>query len=628
MTRIAAPLLFAGAILGLSAAWVGAQDSPESLLPPGFDEPRAPTRPSPAPPPAAALPRSNPGGPRVSATSSPVVQPLPAETSASVAIPPVAAAGSGSRLPSLEMLEKLSPDQLEDVLGLKPKFDIPPNARRSAMAAGVIDEQEGGMAVGSLAAQDATLVRAAIAGNNGMLVSRWGHILLRRALASRLAPPLGMDPADFAALRAALLVRMGEAEAARALVQDIDSGDYTSALTAAALDAYVATADFTGICPAVATHGAAQGDSGRDPRWQIAQIICSGFQGDGAGALTRLDRALYRGVMPRIDMLLAQKYVGAAGKAQRAVTIEWDGVDEITPWRYGLAIAVGVEPPARLMDQAGPRYSYIAATAPMLGLASRAAAADRAAGAGILSSAAMVDLYSQLYSDDEITGDWSDRAGKLRDAYLAASARSRLAAMRDLWGSDDPLLRYSRQVLTAYAAARLPIDDTLQDDAGDIIVSMLSAGLDANAVRWAGLAKSGSEGWALLAVADPDARGEVGRSAIDDFTKSDASPDKRKSAFLLAGLAGLGRVSSSTVGNVAGDLKIDLAGQTRWTGIIDRAAAVDNPELVALLAGLGMQGQTWDKMTPRFLYHIVAALRRVGLEPEARMIAAEAVARG
>ena len=49
--------------------------------------------------------------------------------------------------------------------------------------------------------------------------------------------------------------------------------------------------------------------------------------------------------------------------------------------------------------------------------------------------------------------------------------------------------------------------------------------------------------------------------------------------------------------------------------------------LVALLAGLGMQGDSWSKMTPLYLYHIVSALRQVGFEAEARMIAAEAVAR-
>jgi len=41
-----------------------------------------------------------------------------------------------------------------------------------------------------------------------------------------------------------------------------------------------------------------------------------------------------------------------------------------------------------------------------------------------------------------------------------------------------------------------------------------------------------------------------------------------------------------------------------------------------------MQGSSWDQMTPRHLYHIVRSLDRVGLSAEARMIAAEAVARG
>ena len=61
--------------------------------------------------------------------------------------------------------------------------------------------------------------------------------------------------------------------------------------------------------------------------------------------------------------------------------------------------------------------------------------------------------------------------------------------------------------------------------------------------------------------------------------------------------------------------------------MISRAAQVGNPGLVAVLAGLGMQGRGWDRMTPRHLYHIVRALDAVGMNAEARMIAAEAVAR-
>jgi hypothetical protein len=48
--------------------------------------------------------------------------------------------------------------------------------------------------------------------------------------------------------------------------------------------------------------------------------------------------------------------------------------------------------------------------------------------------------------------------------------------------------------------------------------------------------------------------------------------------------------------------------------------------MVALLAAAGMQGE-WDKIPPYHLYHIVRALHDVGLDAEARMIAAEALVR-
>lgn len=622
--------LLAGTAFALTSAWALAQNAPESLLPQSFNDP-APQRPAPAPAPAA--PRAAGASSAASSGSSaasqpgtisaPVVQPLPGAAAPRVTVTGDGLVNTGTRQLTLDELVRLSPDELEKALGLKPNFDIPPAARRSMEQIGVIDESEGGLGARALASQSASLVRAALAGNKGTLVSRWGHILLRRVLASRLDTPSGMNPADFAALRAGLLVRMGEGEAARALVQDIDTGNYTPALVQSALDAYVATADFTGLCPAIAIHGGAL----KDPQWDVSSAICDAFRGDGQGSLARLDRGLNRGTMPKIDMLLAQKYAGAAGKARRAVTIEWDDVKEMTPWRYGLAIAVGLQPPASLMKDAGPRYDYMAATAPMLGLPARAAAADRAACAGILSSAAVVDLYSQIYAQEDITGEWSERAAQLRDAYAAADAAARLAAMQKLWnGASGPEQRCSRQVLTAYAAARLPVNGDLATAAPDLIASMLSAGLDRNAARWAGVVDSGSQGWALLALSSA-ANGQVDRSAIESFHDDDGSDEARRSGFLVAGLAGLGRISTDSAGRLASGFGFDLGKQTRWSKLIDQAAAVDNAALVAILAGVGMQGDEWGKMTPRHLFHIVSALRRVGFEAEARMIAAEAVAR-
>ncbi len=48
---------------------------------------------------------------------------------------------------------------------------------------------------------------------------------------------------------------------------------------------------------------------------------------------------------------------------------------------------------------------------------------------------------------------------------------------------------------------------------------------------------------------------------------------------------------------------------------------------MALLAAVGMQTNDWNAVPVSHLYFITAALRRVGLDPYARMIAAEAMAR-
>lgn len=611
-------LLAGGALLALSSAYVLAQDAPESLLPPGFDKPR-PSRAAPAPA-APAAPRPAGDG----SVSIPVVQPIPGASAGSAAPASDTGLPAGIKVPSLKELEAMSPDQLDEALGLKPHSDMPAAARRSMKQVGVIASYEGGMPSGALARQSGDLVKAALDGNKGQLVSRWGHILLRRALVSRLDAPLGMNPADFAAARAGLLVRMGEGDVARAIVQDVDTANLGPLLTQAAIDAYVATGDFTGICPAVQL----QGSGGRDKPWQVLGAICDAYSGEGSRGLAALDRLTYYGAMPRVDMLLAQKYAGAAGRGRRAVTIEWNQVKDMTPWRYALATAIGLKPPADLLKGASEGFAFMAATAPAAALATRAETADKAAACGVLSSTAMVDLYAQIYDDADANSDLGQRAARLREAYVATTAAERLAAIRDLWGDGaDADQRYGRQVLTAYAAARLPAGPALAGDAGPLIAAMLAAGLDRSALRWSGVVESGSEGWALLTLAAPGAA-QVQTGAIDDFRDNDESADLRKSRFLVAGLAGLGRLPVPAAQELARKYGFELDRPSRWSRAIDKAAELRNPTLVVLLAGLGMQGNSWQRMTARNLFHIVSALNRSGLAAEARMIAAEAVARG
>ncbi len=612
-------LLVGAGALAICSTLVVAQDAPKSLLPPGFDDPT----PTPAPAPAQATrPRAATTPSAVPAAgSTPVIQPIPG--GAATGSTPPASLELPAGFPSLSELEKLDPEKLDELLGLKPKFDIPPAARRSLDRVGVLASSEGGLPPMSLANQPASIVRSALAGTRRPMVSRWGHILLRRALVSRIQAPSGMDPVEFAALRAAALNAIGEYAAARSLVQEVDTSDWNKGLTDAALVAYVGTADIVGTCPSVRLQGSARSD----PQWQMLQAICNAFAGQGARAGSDLNRALSRQIAPAIDVLLAQRYAGVAGNGRRAVTLEWDGVKDLNPWRYALATALGVAIPEGLLAKAGPYYQRISAVAPMLPLPQRAAGADRAASEGILSAAAMVDLYSQIYAEDGIEGDLAQTAAFLRTAYVDEGPAQRLAAMKQIWGDagDDD---YGKLVMTAYAAARMPARSEYEADAGQIIAAMLAAGLDRNALRWAPVVSEGSQGWALIALAQRAQSNPIASGAIDSFVDDDGSADQRKSKFLIAGLAGLNRIEQGTTSDFNDRLSLDLQRQTKWSRLIDRAAAVNNQPLVAYLAGVGMQGDSWEKMTARHLYHIVSALNRVGLSAEARMIAAEAVARG
>ena len=115
-----------------------AQDAPVDLLPPGFDEPAPAATPTPTPratqAPAAPGPAAAPRDPGEAGASQSgeVVQPLPTQ--------PAPVGGTDldlADLPTLEELEAMSTDELDELLGLKPKFDIPPAARRSMEQVGI-----------------------------------------------------------------------------------------------------------------------------------------------------------------------------------------------------------------------------------------------------------------------------------------------------------------------------------------------------------------------------------------------------------------------------------------------------------------------------------------------------------
>ena len=604
-------------VLALGSSLAIAQGQPEDLLPPGFEDPAPGPAPSPAPSPAPA-PAPRPAPSATATQSGEIVQPIPQSSPASAP-----RASDLDRLPTLRELENLSTDELDQLLGLRPSVDIPAAAQRSTERVGVLSFEEGGIPSGAFARQPAALVRAALAASTGPVVSRWGHILLRRVLASRLAAPDGMDPVEFAGLRARTLNAMGEFAAARALVQDVDTANYDPRLTEAAINAYIGTADIVGACPVVRI-GRIDRD---DAQWRMLAGICNAYAGEATRAGNDLRRLLNTGAAPRIDALLAQRFAGAAGNGRRGVTIEWDGVEDLTPIRFALANAVGEAIPDSLQAGMGPYYRLSAATAPMLPLPERAESAEFAAAQGVLSSRAIIDLYSQIFAIEGVEGEPGDRATRLRRAYVDSDPAARLSAIREIWGGAPDGETYGRYVLTSYAAARMPADEAFADDAAGLVAAMLTAGLDRDAQRWMDMVDGGSLAWGILAAGVPQFDGTVSGGDLSDFFDNDPSARQAKSRLLVAGLAGLGRIDASDASDYSEEMSLGLGRESTWSRAITRAAQVGNPGLVAVLAGLGMQGSGWERMTPLHLYHIVRALDAVGMNAEARMIAAEAVAR-
>jgi len=597
-TRGALALALATAALAPAIA----QDRPESLLPPGFGDPAPAPR---ATPRASGTPRPAPTvapvpGAVPTAPSTAIVQPLPGEA-------PVAT-------PSATPSPTPTPDAAELAL-----YEMPLAARRSLALLGPAAERDGGVSAAAFEGADGRFVERLMRRVDAPLPSRWLSILLRRTLASRLTTPRGVNGADFAAERAWLLLRMGEAAAARAVVQGVDTADYTPKLYQVAMNALLATGDPAGLCPLAPGGLAATGERG----WVLAGAMCAALAGDQREATRRIAVARRARVASGVDLSLARKVVGAGANGRSAVTIEWGDVVQLTAWRWGLATATGVEVPDTLYATAGAQVRWWQALSPQVPVGLRVAAAEGAAGQGVLSSAALVDLYGAVLDDDRAAAGDSAVAQDLRTAYADRTADGRLRAIRSLWGADAP---WPRLVLTARAAARLPAGSATGADADRLVASMLSAGLDRSAARWRGAVSAGGDGWAMIALSDPDAIGNVGYAELSSYAGSGDARARQRLFF--AGLAGLGRLSAEDVERGAEALDVRIGAVNSWTRALDRAAAAGEQGSVVVLAATGMQAAGWRGIAPEMLYRVLGALRAVGLGGEARMIAAEAIARG
>ncbi|MFN3452633.1 MAG: hypothetical protein ACK4ZE_10800, partial [Sphingorhabdus sp.] len=419
-------LLAATAVILAFALPALGQQGPESLLPEGFGDPAPPAPANPARP----APSTAPSTPT---TGTPSASPASGQTGAEAATD-----------------EAVAEEEEEDAQEMVIRYDVPPAARRSLSAIGIISETSGGFPAASFGSMDGTFLKQVVERTSGPIASRWGTIMARRLLASRTNTPEGVNGADWTAERAWLLLRMGDSVVARGLVQQVDAGNYTKRLHEVAMQTYLANGDLAGICP-LTESGVRLVNSGR---WKMSRAICASLAGEQGSATAFINQGRYQGWVRGVDYRLTEKAVGAGINGRRSVKIEWEGVEGMNPWRFGLSAAVGLEPPKQLFDNSGRQIDGWRAQLPMFAPAIRAKYAPGAAALGVYSNRDIVDLYAQVLDDPDAPDAVKTQAENLGNAYTSSGASEKVAAMASIWGSERTGADYQAAlVMTARAAA-------------------------------------------------------------------------------------------------------------------------------------------------------------------------------
>jgi hypothetical protein len=554
------------------------------------------------------------------------------------AAPPAQAAPAPQAQPQSAQTEALPEDETNTAMAAEqtaaappPRpVEYPPYARRDPFTAGALDPAR--MAVGTdpWGQANGVFLSTLMRSMDTPVASRWAHIGLRDALLASAHSPRGVNPVDWAAERVWLLLRMGEADAAQMIVADVDTDLFTPKMTQVAVQSALASSDPLALCPL--TDSMHKADARILP---LVQAICAGLNGEPDSASAQIESARRRGSIGGIDLTLAQKVAGATTDTGTAATIEWEPVQGLTTWRYGLSTATAMSPPKRLMDSASPQVRAWYARAPLIPFEDRLQSARIAAGLGVFSSQALVDLYSNIYDATDPNDLGETDSWQLRLAFAGRDEETRLAAMRRLWsaGGNDRLQKEASRALLATAAARIEPNADLQDDAPNLIASMLAAGLDSDAARWAKAVARMDDGpgdrcWAMLALGAPDGSGvDVGAGRVNDFIGRDKSAGRKRSALLVAGLAALGRLDAGTASRLNSRYHLHIERASPWAQMIDAAARRNQRGTVLILAGTGLQGPDFESVPSAQIFHIVMGLRNTGQQFLARMIAAEALAR-
>ncbi|HEY0164863.1 MAG TPA: hypothetical protein VGB39_05770, partial [Sphingomicrobium sp.] len=177
----------------------------------------------------------------------PVATPAPADTETPPAQTPVRSSRPRSEQGADE-------SAVEEITALElppppPPVEYPSHARRDPWTVGALEPADAGLTGNPWRGASGAFLSTLMRRMETPLASRWAHIALRDGLLVRARAPREVHPVDWVAERAWLLLRMGEADAARMLVAGVDTDRFTPKMYQVAMQSALANADPPALCP-------------------------------------------------------------------------------------------------------------------------------------------------------------------------------------------------------------------------------------------------------------------------------------------------------------------------------------------------------------------------------------------
>lgn len=452
--------------------------------------------------------------------------------------------------------------------------------------------------------------------------------LARRLLLSDAVAPAGQDAPNgpsLLELRFDTLLALGRLDGA-ALIDAVPDASRSEGFERAAIELRFAGNDVDGACKL------AQQDAARytDPWWNRAIIACQALS--GAYDQASIGLSVMRERKIAIDPVFNGLIETIDGQRRKL-----DKFPDPTPMRMALWAAAHVPLPAEALTNAGPAALAVWATNDKVPAVQRLAAAERAEALGALPPDALGLLYASIGAQPEeqeavmkntkLLEDPKSRAILYGMAQATTVPASRAAALALLLadahrrGTFVPMAR-----LVAPLISDLQPDSALQGFAADAARALLIAGQFDQAAPWIALANM-PELRLLDAVAQPGTATDA--PALTDVVAALAARDRdaapRQADLLIAVQTALGSAPANF--NLAPLLTATHSGplpnMALWLDHQEAAAAGRVGE--TLLTSLVM-ASAGDRLTPEpiVLEQVIAGLKAVGFEREARALALEA----